>query len=142
MATSKTLAPTNVTIQIPAMTDTPDASVFSNCVDKEADAINALNSKIAEYTFKAKTKISQSTDGTITFTFTGNRYTALLMKTDNMSGSSGVYAIIFKKDGVNAATKILGDTTLPTIDNDGSISIAVHAWSKVTLLTDMMDDFS
>ena len=47
MATSKTLAPTNVTISIPAMTDQPDASVFSNCVDKEADAINALNSQIA-----------------------------------------------------------------------------------------------
>lgn len=46
MATSKTLTPTNVTISIPAMTDSPDASVFSNCVDKEADAINALNSKI------------------------------------------------------------------------------------------------
>lgn len=46
MATSKTLTPTNVTISIPAMTDSPDASVFSNCVDKEADAINALNSNI------------------------------------------------------------------------------------------------
>ena len=46
MATSKTLAPTNVTISIPAMTDQPDASVFSNCVDKEADAINALNSHL------------------------------------------------------------------------------------------------
>jgi len=44
MATSKTLAPTNVTISIPAMTDQPDASVFSNCIDKEADAINTLNS--------------------------------------------------------------------------------------------------
>lgn len=46
MATSKTLTPTNETIQIPAMTDAPDASVFSNCIDKEADAINALNSNI------------------------------------------------------------------------------------------------
>lgn len=46
MATSKTLTPTNVTISIPEMTDSPDASVFSNCVDKEADAINSLNSKI------------------------------------------------------------------------------------------------
>ena len=44
MATSKTLTPTNVTISIPEMTDSPDASVFSNCVDKEADAINSLNS--------------------------------------------------------------------------------------------------
>lgn len=47
MASSKTLTPTNVTISIPAMTDVPDASVFSNCVDKEADAINALNNKFS-----------------------------------------------------------------------------------------------
>ena len=47
MATSKTLAPTNVTISIPAMTDAPNASVLSNCIDKEADAINTLNSQIA-----------------------------------------------------------------------------------------------
>ena len=43
MATSKTLTPTNVTISIPEMTDQPNASVFSNCVDKEADAINSLS---------------------------------------------------------------------------------------------------
>lgn len=47
MATSKTLAPTNVTISIPAMTDAPNASVLANCADKEADAINALNSQLA-----------------------------------------------------------------------------------------------
>ena len=47
MATSKTLAPTNVTISIPAMTDAPNASVLANCADKEADAINALNSQKA-----------------------------------------------------------------------------------------------
>ena len=46
MATSKTLTPTNVTIQIPAFTDQPDQRVNSNCIDKEADAINALNSNI------------------------------------------------------------------------------------------------
>ena len=48
MATSKTLNPTNVSISIPALGDVPDASVFSNCVDKEADAINALNSQLAD----------------------------------------------------------------------------------------------
>ena len=52
MATSKTLTPTNETISIPAMTDQPDASVFSNCVDKEADAINALNSKLTTINFQ------------------------------------------------------------------------------------------
>ena len=46
MATSKTLTPTNVTIQIPEFTDQPDQRVNSNCIDKEADAINALNGKI------------------------------------------------------------------------------------------------
>lgn len=46
MATSKTLTPTNVTIQIPAMTDAPDQSVNSNCIDKLGDAVNALNSHL------------------------------------------------------------------------------------------------
>ena len=46
MATSKTLTPTNVTIQIPEFTDQPDQRVNSNCIDKEADAINALNTHI------------------------------------------------------------------------------------------------
>lgn len=46
MATSKVLAPTNVTIQIPEFTDQPDQRVNSNCLDKEADAINALNTQI------------------------------------------------------------------------------------------------
>ena len=50
MATSKTLAPTNVTISIPAMTDAPNASVLANCADKEADAINALNSQLYAHT--------------------------------------------------------------------------------------------
>lgn len=47
MATSKTLTPTNVTIQIPDFTDRPDQRVTNNCIDKEADAINALSSKCA-----------------------------------------------------------------------------------------------
>lgn len=42
MATSKTLTPTNVTIYIPEFTDQPDQRVNSNCIDKEADAINSL----------------------------------------------------------------------------------------------------
>ena len=47
MATSKTLTPTNVTIQIPAFTDKPDQRLNSNCIDKEADAINALSDQMA-----------------------------------------------------------------------------------------------
>ena len=58
MATSKTLAPTNVTISIPAMTDAPNASVLSNCIDKEADAINTLNSQIANPANVAYTSVT------------------------------------------------------------------------------------
>ena len=46
MATSKLLRPTNVTISIPAFTDQPDQRVNSNCIDKEADAINTLSEQI------------------------------------------------------------------------------------------------
>ena len=99
MATSKTLAPTNVTIQIPAMTDTPDASVFSNCVDKEADAINALNSKIKDFVSlgqfsasasAAETKIQDCIDKITTngkyITFTG---------IPTSSGANLVYGFIY-----------------------------------------------
>ena len=67
MATSKTLNPTNVSISIPALGDAPDASVFSNCIDKEADAINALNSQLVfTYTTPTKTTDSKWASGTIT----------------------------------------------------------------------------
>lgn len=46
MATSKLLKPTNVTISIPEFTDQPDQRVNSNCIDKEADAINALSEQL------------------------------------------------------------------------------------------------
>lgn len=49
MATSKLLKPTNVTISIPGFTDQPDQRVNSNCMDKEADAINALFDQIAKH---------------------------------------------------------------------------------------------
>lgn len=68
MATSKTLTPTNVTIQIPAFTDQPDQRVNSNCIDKEADAINALNSKLTPLTAGEKwddfTQVTNLVNGT------------------------------------------------------------------------------
>lgn len=51
MATSKLLKPTNVTISIPEFTDQPDQRVNSNCIDKEADAINSLSEHIASKQF-------------------------------------------------------------------------------------------
>lgn len=46
MATSKTLKPTNETISIPAMTDRPNQSVNSNCIDKLADNVNKLYDRV------------------------------------------------------------------------------------------------
>lgn len=66
MASSKTLTPTNVTISIPAMTDVPDASVFSNCVDKEADAINTLNTKTVLTDSNAFTFASGASSASVT----------------------------------------------------------------------------
>lgn len=68
MATSKTLAPTNVTISIPAMTDAPNASVLSNCIDKEADAINTLNSQMATKANIQKGNIAGGASETIAIT--------------------------------------------------------------------------
>ena len=59
MATSKTLTPTNVTIQIPDMTDAPDQAVNSNCIDKLGDAVNTLNSKL---TYEVETPASFDTN--------------------------------------------------------------------------------
>ena len=52
MATSKTLTPTNVTIQIPAFTDQPDQRVNSNCIDKEADAIDRAVKQVLQDGFR------------------------------------------------------------------------------------------
>ena len=46
MATTKTIQPTGTTITMPAMTDKPNASVFSTDVDRITDAVNALNSNV------------------------------------------------------------------------------------------------
>ena len=54
MATTKTLTPTNQAITLAAFTEKPDNRTNVTNDDKLADAVNALNSKIATYpTFKA-----------------------------------------------------------------------------------------
>ena len=60
MATTKTLRPTNVTISIPEFTDQPDQRVNSNCIDKEADAINSLSEQIGTLTPTSVTVTKES----------------------------------------------------------------------------------
>ena len=89
MATSKTLAPTNVTISIPAMTDAPNASVISNCIDKEADAINALNSQIVKI-LKTKT-ISATSDSNSTIDLAlSNAYIVYSVYTPDMTNVAAI----------------------------------------------------
>lgn len=72
MATSKLLKPTNVTISIPEFTDQPDQRVNSNCIDKEADAINALSEHIASLNSnKSSLKIYVAS---VTYTFSNSDY--------------------------------------------------------------------
>lgn len=70
MATSKTIKPTNVSISIPAMTDVPDASVFSNCVDKLVDGVNTLQDD--HFTAKGSAQSPVSDLSTIPLGFVGN----------------------------------------------------------------------
>ena len=75
MATSKLLKPTNVTISIPEFTDQPDQRVNSNCIDKEADAINTLSEQLENY-YKSPTTTTDfnniTSDGIYKFDWTSN----------------------------------------------------------------------
>ena len=114
MATSKTLAPTNVTISIPAMTDQPNASVLANCADKEADAINALNSQIAEFIPTKRMRTGTVSSFTINFptagqyivtsTLNGIDYNCILLL--NVYGNGTVYvAEIYKGSSVTITSQ-------------------------------------
>ena len=96
MATSKTLKPTNVTISIPAFTDQPDQRVISNCIDEEADAINALNTKVQARNATgivtcASLKIVD-TDFTLNKAFTNNPQSYVC----TLAGSTTLYPICIR----------------------------------------------
>lgn len=109
MATTKHLDPTNVDISIPAMTDQPNASVFSNCVDKEADAINSLNSKV-ENIGAQSVLLNESTSISASYASTGKTFT--LTKTSIVSIAQGYSnalptAIGAKSTDTSAGTSVI-----------------------------------
>ena len=106
MATSKTLAPTKVTISIPSMTDAPNASVLANCADKEADAINALNSQLANGIVKCGSKTI-----TIPAWSTGNPQSITVDFTDDIPAGRSIYCVLGS----------IGPTQLPYINNAGVV---------------------
>lgn len=117
MATSKTLTPTNETISIPAMTDQPDASVFSNCIDKEADAINTLNSQIANLSIVQEYASSPATK---TFTLaSGGCYMVVIDKLNagDAGTACGMY-MVQAHSGVSALRTIAQSAALSAITVD------------------------
>lgn len=89
-----------------------------------------------------KMKETTASGGEITFTFTGNRYNAILMIQSNSFSSSGIYGLIFKKDSGSSIKSLVGNESLPTIDNNGSITFNMVSWSRAVLYTTAGDEFS
>lgn len=100
-------------------------------------AIAALNSSLG-----AIVKETTTTDGSVTFKFTGNRYTAILMIQSNTLPGSGIYGLIFKKGAGSSIKSLAGNESLPTIDSNGSITFNMVSWSKAILYTPAGGDFS
>jgi len=101
MATSKILTPTNVTIQIPEFTDQPDQRVNTNCIDKEADAINALKTSLDTLSGKIKYKrifnSSKVTSGDISLTDDYTDFDVLiLVSMTNSEYFTDVFPVAFK----------------------------------------------
>lgn len=89
-----------------------------------------------------KMKETTVSSGEIKFTFTGSRYNAILMIQSNSFSSSGIYGLIFKKDSGSSIKSLVGNESLPTIDNNGSITFNAVSWSRAVLYTTAGDEFS
>lgn len=121
---------------ITAMPMSTNNAVYSAFVGQNATSI--VWTQLAT----SKTKSSTSASATLKFTYTGTRYTALVFKTDNLAGNSGIYAITYRTNGTTTIDKLSGSSTLPTVDSDGSINVAVNSWSSVTIITDVIFEFT
>ena len=105
MATSKLLKPTNVTISIPAFTDQPDQRVNSNCIDKEADAINSLSDQIGA--LKTGTWVNFTEAASAGITINNNQY-----QTSGYIIRGGMCFVSLNITLDNAQ----GDTSLPVVN--------------------------
>ena len=130
MATSKTLSPTNETISIPAMSDQPDAAVFSNCIDKEADAINALNSQIGNLKFFA-TSVASNGSKTLTiandtraiiYTVGGSQNVMDCISINSTSGGVVAYKSMNAPSGQTVSTS----TNALTITNTNAVGTGIY----------------
>ena len=121
MATSKLLKPTNVTISIPEFTDQPDQRVNSNCIDKEADAINTLSEQITKVDGRVY-KISIQPNGTKLLDSTADHQIVLLL---GFLGGVGCVAILIRKftTVIESAKNLL---TFSNWESSNGLSISVE----------------
>lgn len=138
MATNKTLAPTGVTVQVPAMSDPPSMAVPANAIDKTIDAVNALNSQLATVSkLNQYSKSTGSTAGNLIFETSENRYNALVFLVDNNAASnSAIYSVIYKQDVTNNVVRLAGSGNSVTVDfSTGKITVACGTWSTAVVLS-------
>ena len=74
MATNKTINPTNVTVQIPAMADKPNQATNSNCLDKIIDGVNAVDSKINTTTSRGVAPLITASTNNSNYTINTGEY--------------------------------------------------------------------
>ena len=126
MATSKTLTPTGVTISIPEFTDQPDQRVNSNCIDKEADAINRLDTNMAGVTFLTKTVAG---NGSVDISIANSKRCVVFVNgtqtsTQGMCIAGATSGGVIRKTELNSMTGITftTDTNTLTVTNGTSYS--------------------
>ena len=125
MATSKLLKPTNVTISIPEFTDQPDQRVNSNCIDKEADAINSLSEQIGSLKF-IHVSVNGNTSKTVTI---ANTTRVLIYTSGGAVNSMTMYSVSSNSAGTMYIKEFISGSNITvtssatnsfTITNSGS----------------------
>ena len=141
MATSKTLKPTNVTISIPAMSDRPNQSVNSNCIDKLADAVNNLQDNTTKRNNTGwGTTITAKVQGALALILINNYVLVQLWipSTNDISVLVMAEGTTFKKTGANGSVTFgqTSEGTNYTITRDGeNVTITATGTASIKIIT-------
>ena len=137
MATSKTLAPTGVTVQVPAMTDAPDMAVPANAIDKTIDAVNALDSKLGGL-IGYKTSASGANNNTLIINLesTTSAKEYMILGYGISSGQQIVGFILYARASTGLAIiKSFGDRALTATYSNGTVLIKGGNYTALCLVS-------
>ena len=119
--TTKTLTPTNQTITLPDMTERPNASVLVDGIGKDADAINALDTKMG----KQIRQIAYTNDASVQFNVSSNsRYIFIATAAD-----CATWAVICFVSADNSGNVIM----LEIKKGSGNITFTTNVANKFTV---------